>query len=468
MRGVVLAAALLLAGCATVGPEHVPPPSPASAVGPFVSGTGPLFSDAAPRDDWWRLYQDPTLDALVAEALVANKDLAVAAANLRQARALLRESRAARYPSTAVGGSAGYGRASAAELGQDEPFEDDSRYDVGLDVAYEVDLFGRIRRSVEAARADADAAAFALEAVRVSVAAETARAYAEACASARQLTVARRTLALQAQSAGLTARSVEAGRGTRLDVARVEALEAQTRASLPGFEAQRRAALFRLAVLTGRPPAEASTAAAACVAIPSVSAPVPVGDGAALLARRPDVRQAERRLAASTARVGVATAALYPSVTLGASIGSTAVDAGDLLDESGFRWSLGPLISWTFPNQIAARARLAQAEAAADGQLAVFDATVLAALQETETALVRYAAELDRRAALTEARDYASEALALARLRNEAGRDSFLTVLDADRTLAAAEAELAASEARLVDLQIAVFKAVAGTWPGQA
>ena len=192
--------------------------------------------------------------------------------------------------------------------------------------------------------------------------------------------------------------------------------------------------------------------------------PIPVGDGAALLARRPDVRQAERQLAAAAARVNVATASLYPTISLGGSIGSTALDAGDLGEDQNFRFGFGPLISWSFPNIVAARARIEAADARTQAALADFDQTVLEALQETETALSNYANELDRRTALTEARDQANRALELSRLRFTAGAESFLTVLDAQRTLVQSEAQLAQSDALVTTYQVALFKALAGGW----
>ncbi|MBU2396924.1 MAG: TolC family protein, partial [Alphaproteobacteria bacterium] len=197
---------------------------------------------------------------------------------------------------------------------------------------------------------------------------------------------------------------------------------------------------------------------------PQLSQPIPVGDGARLLARRPDVRQAERQLAGAAARVNVATADLYPRITLGGSLGATALDAGGLGDSENFRFSVGPLINWSFPNVFAARARIEQASAASDAALATFDQTVLVALQETETALTNYANELDRRTALQAARDQAATAARLSRLRFDAGADSFLTVLDAERTLAGADAQLAASDALVTTWQIALFKALAGGW----
>ncbi|MDP3081189.1 MAG: TolC family protein, partial [Brevundimonas sp.] len=205
-------------------------------------------------------------------------------------------------------------------------------------------------------------------------------------------------------------------------------------------------------------------AARACQRPPQLTRSIPIGDGAQLLARRPDVRRAERNLAAAAARVNVATADLFPRIILGGSLGSTALDAGDLSTDSSVRFNVGPLISWSFPNVFAARARIEQASAGSDAALATFDQTVLVALQETETALANYANELDRRAALQAARDQAASAARLSRLRFDAGADSFLTVLDAERTLAGADAQLAASDALVTTYQIALFKALAGGW----
>jgi outer membrane protein TolC len=196
--------------------------------------------------------------------------------------------------------------------------------------------------------------------------------------------------------------------------------------------------------------------------VPQVASAIPVGDGAAMLARRPDVRQAERELAAATARIGVATASLYPSVTIGGSISTAAANSGDLGDD--FRFNVGPLISWNFPNIAASRARIRQAGATAEGALANFDKANLTALQETETALTQYARELDRRAALRRARDEGVKAVRLARLRSEAGADSLLTLLVVERNLAQLEAQLAQSDAQVTTNQIALFKALGGGW----
>jgi len=452
-----LVSTLALAACATAPSYETREPQPVTT-GAFTSAaTGP-FSAAEPADGWSRLFQDPAIDGLVAQALDANRDIAVATANLAQVRAALSEARSARLPSTNLSASAGRARQPDAT----GTYRESNYASVGFDVAYELDFFGRVSRNIEAVQADADASAAALDTVRITVAAETARAYADACAANAQIVVAKRTLDLQQQTFDLTRRQLQAGRGTGLDTARASAAVESTRSTLPPLEAQRDGALFRLAVLTGRPPAEAPAAARACATIPQVASVIPVGDGASLLARRPDVRAADRRLAAATARVGVATASLYPSVRLGGSIGTQGQGLDGLGDD--FSFSVGPLVSWTFPNLTAARARIAAAGAGADAALASFEQTNLVALQEVETALTRYARELDRRAALRRARDESQRARSIARMRFDEGIDNFLTVIDAERTLAGLEAQLAQSDAAVTTYQIDLFRALGGGW----
>lgn len=456
------ASLLTLTACGA-GPDYVRPQTAASAAAPFIGARSAAVTPDAPIDSWWQLYQDPVLDRLVADALTANKDLAVAQANLARARASLRLSRSDRLPQTQVGAGATYGRLPEGQRPAGAEREDWS-VDAGLSIAYEVDLFGRVSRSIEAARGDADAAAAALDTVRVAVAAETARAYADASSSAERLAVAQRTVDLLDQTVTLTSKRFDAGRTTRLDVSRASALRDQQRATLSPLRADRDAALFRLATLTGRTPADLPPEVGQRATTLRLDRPVPVGDGRALLARRPDVREAERRLAAATARIGVATADLYPRITLGGSIGSTGPSIADMFGGGPLRWLLGPLLSWSFPNQEANRAKIAGAEADAQAALATFDGTVLRALEETETALSRYAHELERREALTSARDEARVAAGISRAQLREGRTDFLVVLDAERTLADTEADLAASDARVATAQVDLFRALGGGW----
>jgi outer membrane protein, multidrug efflux system len=300
--------------------------------------------------------------------------------------------------------------------------------------------------------------------VRVTVVADTVRAYVEAAADARRIAVARSTLELLDRSLRITGVRAERGLADNLDVIRLRQLRDQQAAEVPPLLAEREAALFRLATLTGRTPSELPDDAAARQDTPKVAQPIPVGDGRELLARRPDVRAAERRLAADTARIGIATADLYPRISFGASAGSTAVSATDLFGGGALRWLVGPLLSWAFPNQEAIRARIGQSRADAAADLARFDGTVLQALEETETALTRYRNALLRQASLEQARDAAARAANASLARQRVGRIDFLTVLDAQRTQANADLDYAASEAAVAIAQVDLFRALRGSW----
>lgn len=464
---VCLGLAIALGGCASVGPDyHVPASAVAArapAAAPFLGSAEAAFRPAPLPAHWWRLYDDPVLDRLVPEALAANTDLRVAAANLARTRAVAQELGQAGKPLLGVSAAPALGRASGAAKGSAAALADVWSYDAGISVSYQADLFGKLARAVEAANADTQAAQAALELARISVAADTARAYADACAAGRQIALARQSVQLQQRLLALTRQRIGAGRGSALDLARARSQLAQLQAGLPPLQAQQGVARLRLAALRGLTPAEMAPGALACQAAPRLRTPIPVGDGAALLRRRPDVRQAERALAAATARIGVATADLYPSISLGLSAGSNG-----LLDHAGagnsLRWSLGPLISWTLPSTGTAHARIAQAEAGSDAALAHFDAVVLSALKEVESALTVLARELDRNAALATAHQQSALASQQAQRLYRYGRIDFFTVLDADRSLAASSAAWAVSDAQLANDQIALFLALGGGW----
>jgi NodT family efflux transporter outer membrane factor (OMF) lipoprotein len=464
MKHILLASlsALTLSACA-VGPNYVAPTPPPKAAGPFLGATNPALSAQAPDDHWWQLYNDATLDGLVHDALAANTDIRVAVARLDKARAALRGVRSDRLPQANIGVTGGYGRVADTQRLPGVPAEGAS-YDVGLNVSYEVDLAGRVRRNIEAARGDVSAADADADAVRVAVVAATTRAYVDAASSAERLEVARRVVDLLDKSATLTGKRVDAGRAAKLDLVRITTLRDQRAALVPEIEADRQAALFRLATLTGRTPQELPAIAAARTTTPHLDQPIPVGDGATLLARRPDVRAAERRLAAATARIGVATADLYPHIALGGSVGANSASLSDLFTGGALRWLAGPLISWSFPNQAAARARIAGSEADNRAALAQFDGTVLQALEETETAMSTYARELERHAALQSARNGAEAAARITRARQREGQIDFLDVLDAERTFADTDADLAASDARIASAQIDLFRSLGGGW----
>ena len=452
-------AALVLGGC-MLGPTA----PPQSTVGPSPAVSVPR----GPTGNWWRLYREPALDALVAEALTNNRELHAAAAALIEARAMLGERRSDRLPRTGVSAGAGYGRTPDDQL--EGAFRDDhevrtgQRYGTGIDVGWEVDLLGRLRSAERAAAADAQAVEAMQDGVRVLVAADTVRAWLDACSFAHRAMVARRSLGLAEQGRGIAAKLAAAGAGAPLDVARAAALVEQARAAIPPLEAGRRRALAALAVLTGHPPAAVPVAAAACTGIAHLPEALPVGDGAVLLRRRPDVRAAEQRLAAASARIGVATADLFPRVVLGANVAGSAHDVGGLGAGRNIVWRLGPLISWSFPNIAAARARIGQARARERGALARFDSAILGALEEVERALADYDAALARRTALTAAAARSGEALRLARLGRMAGAASALELLDAERAAVAAEADAAAADADVATAGVALAKALGGGW----
>jgi multidrug efflux system outer membrane protein len=456
------ASLLALAACAA-GPNYAPPAARATSAAPFIGAASPLVAQAPTQDDWWRLYRDPLLDRLVADALAANTDIRVAVARLERARASLGGARSDRLPQTGIAASGVHGRASASQVLPGAEREGWT-VDAGLNVAYEVDLFGRVHREIEAAKGEVGAADADAAAVRVAVVADTARAYADAGALAERLAVAQRTVQLLDDSVRVTSRRFEVGRAARLDVIRLQALRDRRAAEIPGLTAGREAALFRLATLTGRTPQELPPEVLAHATMPRLDQPIPVGDGRGLIARRPDVRAAERRLAADTARIGVATADLYPRISLGGSVGSTGTSASDIFGGGPFRWALGPLISWSFPNPGAARARIGEARADAKASLASFDGVVLRSLQETETALSAYSREIERRSILATARDEAAAAARISRARQREGQTDYLDLLDAERSLADAEADLAASDARIADAQIDLFRALGGGW----
>ena len=427
-----------------------------------TSAIAPVANDE-PKSNWWRLYDDPELDGYVAKALSENNDLKAAFANLDRVLAALGENRAAYLPSTDVSAGVTYERDAARGPTQDLNPEELS-YSSGFNLSYEVDLFGRVRNSVAAARADAQAAEAALYSTRITIAAETARAYADICSANQQISVTENTLNLQKRTVDLTRQLTEGGQGTKLDIVRAQVNVENTKASLPQLKADRENARFRLATLVGQPPAAMVEAARDCTRAPIVAATIPVGDGAGLIARRPDVREAENALKATAARVGVATAELYPQISLGGTIDTTALQIASLKEDGAVSFSFGPLISWTFPNIWAGRARIAAAEAGMEQALAEFDQAVLVALEETETALQTYAAELERQSALALARDAAAQSAEMAQSRYELGADDFITVLDAERTLADAEITLAQSQANTTQFQIGLFRALGGGW----
>lgn len=456
---------LALAAC-VVGPNYKLPDN-AVVNAPLVNAPlpdvdGEHVSQQPVPPNWWHLYDDPVLEQLVNEALVSNTDLRVAAANLARSQEALGVAQA-------QGGFSGKSSAAfarAQEAGEQYlifskiPVANEGAID--LTVSYEFDLFGKLKRGVEAANADSEATRAASDLARITVVASVVRAYIEACSSGDELAVAQQSLSLQKERLDVSRRLFAAGRGNQPDVTSGQTQVESITADIPRFTARRKIAQYELAMLLARAPSDLPPAVMACNKVPQIAQPIPVGDGAALLKRRPDVREAERQLAASTARIGVATGALYPTVSFGASTGVIGV-VEDLGTSPTNYWRFGPLINWTFPVN-GARGRVREAQDASTAALAHFDGVVLNALRETETSLATYVSDYARAEALRAALKSATESASETHRLYVGGRQSFINDLDATRTLTATHAQVAAAEGQVAIDQANLFLALGGGW----
>ena len=456
---------LLLSACTVVGPDYTLPKDAAvnrpDLQGELAGASANVVSAPVPAD-WWRLYHDPKLDELVRQALVSSTDLRVAAANLQRARFQMSEADAA-------GGWSGTAKAGAQRLqeaGQayllPEKVPVANVGDVGLTTSYQFDLFGVLQRGIEAAQANADATQAAADTARITLVADVVRAYTQVCAANEERDIALHSLDLQQQSLNLTQRLRDAGRGDETQVTRSQTQFRSLRAELPRYEAAQKAALYRLSMLLARPLNQLPQGVADCAELPHIAQVMPVGDGAALLKRRPDVRQAERRLAVSTAAIGVATGELYPDISIGATVGTVGI-LDELGDPSTNRWGFGGVINWTIPSN-GARARIHIAEASNQAALAHFDGVVLNAIREAQTGLSQYTSLLQRRDALIETEESARQAAEQTHRFFLAGRESFLADLQATRTYTDVMAQLAAANTQVAMGQIDLFLALGGGW----
>jgi len=461
----LFALGIFFSGCA-VGPDYKPPQtSVATSFATTLTNTIPANENALAT--WWKGFNDTALDSLVERAIANNYDVRLATANLKEARALRRLVTFDLAPT--VQANAGYanGRVSetAALPGTPRGARDFEIYDAGFDATWELDLFGRVRRSVQAANAQLGSVAATRLDVLVSVIAEVARNYFELRGLQNQLAVARKNADVQAQTLKLTESLLQGGRGTDFDVSRSRALLNLTLSTIPPIEAAIQKTIYRIAVLTGRQPAVLLPELSAPATLPLEMPALALGDPATLLRRRPDVRSAERSLAAATARIGVETADLFPRVTFVGSIGLQAETFTGLGQSGADRWNFGPRITWAAFDLGRVRARIKAADARAEGSLAFYEQTVLAALEETEAALVDFGQEQSRRQFLQTSAEASQKAADLAHQRYESGAADFLSVLDAERTLLEAQDRLAASQTRTVTALVGVYKALrAGLW----
>ena len=427
--------------------------------------TGSPIAEAS----WWKALNDSELDTLMQRAVTSNLDVKVASAHVREARAQLAYAAGGQLPQ--VNGSAGYAHdrlsKTAAPYNAFDipgfPWEY-NQYQAGFDASWELDIFGRITQSVRAQGAFAQAAEEDLGDVQLSLAAEVARTYFELRGAQAELAVSERNAENQRRTMRLTEHRLSAGSGTAFDVERARAELSLTLAQTPAIEARIAASRNQLATLLGRTPEALPASLLAPTALPTLPNVVKVGSPADLVKRRPDVRSAERQLAAQTMLIGAAQADYLPRISLAASAGYTAPTFNSLGNTGTPRFFVGPVVSWPFLDMGRVKTRVDIAEAQADQAKAQYTSAVVGAIGETESAITNYDRSRARLSSLSEAVRASTHALDLAQLRYEAGETDFLQVLDAQRTLLSAENELAVGRTSAVTALVALYKAVGGAW----
>jgi NodT family efflux transporter outer membrane factor (OMF) lipoprotein len=459
---VVAALSMLCASCLKVGPDYQ---APANVLPPQWSSSlaAQVTSGASPAPDWWAAFRDPVLDDLVARAIAGNRQIVRAVAQVRAARAARRVAAAAYFPT--LDANAGYQlrrpSSTTASPSSSREFDD---FFVGFDSAWELDLFGGIRRSNEQAARELEAAGADLDDVLVSVLAELASNYVEARSLQSRIAIAEDNSRSQAETLDLTRWRFEAGLVGALDVEQATYNLAQTRARIPELQTQLAAATNRVAVLVGLPAGSVDAELARRAPVPTPPTGVAVGLPTELLRRRPDVVASERRLAAATAAIGVARADLYPKLSLGGSFEISATDIAKLDTAAARGFSIGPTLRWNLFAGGQLRAIVAQRSAEADAALAAWEDAVLAAYEEAENALVAFAEEQRRLERLAEARAAARKAQELARMQYESGVLDFQRVLEAERATLTFEESYAISQAAVTSDLVALYKALGGGW----
>jgi multidrug efflux system outer membrane protein len=462
MRKLTLAISLCLAGCAA-GPNYKRPETPVADQ--FANSAAASYSPDEVQAQFWTGFNEPLLTKLVEQALATNKELEIAKANLRASRAARGLTQFDLFPTATASGSRLKVKQSEHQLpGVPENQREFDDVDAGFDASWELDLFGRVRRGVEAARAQEQAAAAQLRDAQVTVTAEVARNYFVLRGLQDQLGVASRNSENQRQTLSLTEARLDAGRGTELDTSRATAQLQTTLASIPPLRSSIAATIYRLSVLTGQQPTALSAELDPIQPAPSLPQLTAIGTPEALLRRRPDIRVAERQLASATARIGVAVGDLFPRVSFIGSVGYNAGTTGDLGNAASQTYAYGPTISWAALDLGRVRSRIGIANAQADAALASYQSAVLLALEETEDALVNYGLAQSRRQTLEQAAAASSKAANLARQRFEGGLTDFLNVLDAERDALSAQDSLAQSRTQTATSLIAVYKALGGGW----
>jgi multidrug efflux system outer membrane protein len=453
------ASALTLAACA-VGPRYQAPSEAPVA----LAAVHPNVTSAAAEAQWWKAFGDPQLDSLIDRALAANQDVRIAVGRVREARALFQDVRLDQLPRVTTGGTYTRGEAQQPGLGGDRVRLEQA--DVGFDAAWEIDLFGRVRHQVAAARADAEAAQADLRDVQVTIAAEVARNYLTLRGAQARRAVAEENASTQRDTLRLTDLRFQVGTGDPVDLESARARLNATEAAIPTLRAAEAAAAYRLAVLVGqRPGALDAELAAPPALVQAGPTAIPIGDAADFLRRRPDVQAAERRLASATERTGVATADLFPRLSVTGFVGFLSGDLGGLFKSGSRAWTVSPTLTWPGLDLGGARAQLRAQEARGDASQAAYEQTVLRAVEDLQNALVSYRERQAQVVSLSQQVAASRRAADLAHIRYKEGRIDFLRVLDAERTRLEAEDGLAAAQtAANIDV-VAIYKALGGSAP---
>ncbi|GGU54981.1 RND transporter [Pseudomonas laurentiana] len=455
---------LALAACA-VGPDYR---APSTAAAHLNAADQPEATKAFDRNRfeaaWWRQFDDPVLNQLVAQSLADNRELRVAFARLKSARAIRDDVSNDALPTVTSRASSDLGKGQIP--GQSDHRVNSERYDLGLDMAWELDLFGRIQRQLEASEAQQDAAEADLQQLHVSLIAELVDAYGQLRGAQLREKIALANLKTQQDSRAITQTLNEAGVGNELDVVRADARLAAVEATVPQLQAEQVRARNRIATLLGQRPDTLSIDLSPAQ-LPAIAKALPIGDPAELLKRRPDVRSAERQLAAATANVGVATADLFPRVSLSGFLGFTAARGSQLGSSAAQAWALGPSITWAAFDLGSVKARLRGANAEAEGALASYEQQVLLALEESENAFSDYSKRQQRLLALLRQSEASRKAAELASIRYREGTVDYLVLLDAERERLSAEDAQAQAEVELYSGVVAIYKALGGGWQAE-
>ncbi|MBU0664723.1 MAG: efflux transporter outer membrane subunit [Proteobacteria bacterium] len=428
------------------------------------ASTAPETASKAEQElaQWWKIFNDPILTSLIERAMQANLDLQMAESRIRQARAVMGIAGADLGP--AVDSAASYRRSQTPGSGNNTEATTTNLYKMGFDAGWEIDLFGGLRRGVEATGADLDASMEDRRDLLVSLSAEVAGNYLNLRSLQQRLTIAHQNLKAQKHTADLTHQLFDTGFVGKLDVVRAEALAATTAGQIPLLEAQIRQTIYSLSLLLGGEPSTLLAELTSKVSLPVVLATVPIGLPSELLLRRPDIRRAEAKIHAATARIGVAKADLFPKFTITGSLGLQNNTFNSTFNQTSNFWSLGPALNWPLFDMGRRRANLELQKAVEEEQLLAYEQTVLNALREVENALIASTKEEEHRQALTRAVTADRTAVDLATALYRAGENDFLSVLDAQRTLYVAEVTLAQSNRTVSTNLVALFKALGGGW----